>query len=220
MTTLREFTSSAPRSLPVILLADVSGSMAPKDKIGALNRSVAEMISMFDEEQGAQAEIHVAVITFGGVAREHTPLQPASQVKWLDMEAQGGTPMGDAMRLARTLVEDRNKIRSRSYRPTLVLVSDGKPTDEWQTALDQLNRSPRGSKTFRMALAIGADAQEQMLKRFVGESEQKCLFRADDARQIHAFFEYVTVTHLDRSRSINPDDPSQAEPIGLQKIDR
>lgn len=218
MATLRDFNSTAPRSLPVVVLADISGSMAPKDKIGALNRSVAEMLSSFDAEQGPKAEIDVAIITFGGVAQEHIPLQPASQVKWLDMEAQGCTPMGAAMRLATALVEDRGKVSSHSYRPTLVLVSDGQPTDEWEPALDELNQSARGSKVFRMALAIGADADEQMLKRFVGKSDQECLFRANDARQIHAFFQYLTVTQQDRARSLDPNGPSRTQPVGLNAI--
>ena len=40
------------------------------------------------------------IVTFGGEARLHTPLQPASAVKWSDMVADGGTPMGQAMTMA------------------------------------------------------------------------------------------------------------------------
>ena len=37
MATLKDFTVTKPRPLPVILLADVSGSMASEGKIDALN---------------------------------------------------------------------------------------------------------------------------------------------------------------------------------------
>ena len=43
MPSLKEFTVSSARPLPVILLADVSGSMAVDGKIDALNGAVAEM---------------------------------------------------------------------------------------------------------------------------------------------------------------------------------
>jgi uncharacterized protein YegL len=52
--------------MPVIILADVSGSMTAYGKLAALNRAIAETIAIFASEQDARAEIHVAVITFGG----------------------------------------------------------------------------------------------------------------------------------------------------------
>src|SRR5438876_10944541 len=61
MSKLKEFTVSSARPLPVILLADVSGSMAADGKIDALNAAVAEMLAAFAEEDDGRAEIHVAV---------------------------------------------------------------------------------------------------------------------------------------------------------------
>ncbi|MFL5346088.1 MAG: hypothetical protein ACJ8AT_14970 [Hyalangium sp.] len=46
------------------------------------------------------------------------------------MPAEGRTLMGAAFELARELIEDRTRLPARAYRPTLVLVSDGIPTDE------------------------------------------------------------------------------------------
>src|SRR4051794_20547853 len=94
MATLKDFVQAAPRPLPVIVLADVSGSMAGEGKIEALNKSLREMIAGFASEEDFRAEIHLAVIAFGGQAWVHIPLQPARQVQWQDMQADGGTPMG------------------------------------------------------------------------------------------------------------------------------
>src|SRR5687767_7155937 len=75
---LKEFTASTARPLPVLLLADVSGSMSVNGKIDALNDAVEEMIETFGGEDDSRAEIHVAVITFGnGVAKLHRALTPA-----------------------------------------------------------------------------------------------------------------------------------------------
>ncbi len=44
MSKLKEFTASSARPLPVLLLADVSGSISTNGKIDALNDAVQEML--------------------------------------------------------------------------------------------------------------------------------------------------------------------------------
>ena len=50
MSRLKSFTLQAARPLPVILLADVSGSMGVQGKIQALNLAVQEMLTAFADE--------------------------------------------------------------------------------------------------------------------------------------------------------------------------
>lgn len=215
---LKEFTSTAARPLPVILLADVSGSMAAEGKIDALNQSVREMLATFAASDDLRAEIHVAIITFGGVARLHTPLQPAGAVRWVDLIAEGGTPMGQAMSIAADLVEDREKLPGRAYRPTVVLISDGQPTDEWQAGLDRIAKQGRAQKADRIALAIGGDADIEMMRRFLAD-DKKQVFVAADARRIKEFFQFVTMSVTARSRSANPNDvPQMQNPFDLDRL--
>ena len=54
---LKDFTVSAARPLPVIIMADVSGSMASDGKIDALNTALKEMIGSFQNEEDGNAEI-------------------------------------------------------------------------------------------------------------------------------------------------------------------
>lgn len=67
MSKLKDFSIATARMMPVIILADVSGSMTAYGKLAALNRAIAETIAIFASEQDARAQIHVAVITFGGL---------------------------------------------------------------------------------------------------------------------------------------------------------
>ena len=135
---------SAARPLPVIILADISGSMAADHKIDVLNSAIAEMLSQLSGESTRQVVIQVSIITFGGSeATIHQPLEAVGSVQWHNMTASGKTPMGAAFDLARTLIEDRDQIPSRSYTPTLVLVSDGIPTDDWETPLDNVLKCER-----------------------------------------------------------------------------
>lgn len=215
---LKEFTSSEARPLPVILLADVSGSMSVEGKIEALNSSVREMLTTFAATDDLRAEIHVAIITFGGKACIHSPLQPARAVNWQDLVADGGTPMGQAMTLAANLIDDKDKIPGRAYRPTVVLISDGQPTDSWQDGLERMTKQGRAQKADRMALAIGGDADTDMLRRFLND-EKKQVFVAADARRIKDFFQFVTMSVTARSRSADPNDvPKMQNPFDLDRL--
>ena len=205
MNKLKEFTVSTARPLPVIVLADISGSMSIDGKIEALNQAIREMLDTFRDEDDLRAELHVSVITFGGdEAREHLPLAPAAKASWMDMPAAGNTPLGKALNTAMQLIENKERIPSRAYRPTLVLVSDGQPNDEWKAVLEALLKSERGGKAFRMAMAIGADADIDVLQAFLANGESR-VFKADEARKIRTFFRMVTMSVTSRSRSANPN---------------
>lgn len=219
MSKLKEFTMSSARPLPVIVLADVSGSMSANGKIDALNDAVSEMIATFAEEDDTRAEIHVSVIAFGGGgASIHKPLRPARETQWEPMSASGRTPMGEAFELARTMVEDRETVPSRAYRPTLVLVSDGVPTDEWRTSLATLLTSERASKATRFAMGVGADADRETLTAFLANDEGR-VFEAHEAREIKHFFRWVTMSVTTRSRSANPNSLVMVEPTDLDAFD-
>jgi uncharacterized protein YegL len=205
MTSLKKFAVSAPRPFPVIVLADTSGSMAENGKIDALNASLKSMVETFAKESRLRAEIQVGLIIFGGKAQMQLPLVAAHSVTGLtELLAEGATPMGAAFDLARQLLEDKHSIPSRSYRPVLILLSDGQPTDEWEAPFKALCESERAQKATRIAMAIGADADEDMLRDFANDNEAP-IFKAHNARDIHRFFRAVTMSVTTRSASHNPD---------------
>ncbi|MBM4292802.1 MAG: VWA domain-containing protein [Deltaproteobacteria bacterium] len=211
MSQLKSFTLSAARPLPVILLADVSGSMGADGKINALNNALRDMVAAFKTGEDLRAEVHLSVISFGGVgARHHIPLTPAAQVTWHDAPASGGTPMGGAFELARQMIADREVISGRAYTPTIVLMSDGQPNDEWRAPLTALLADERAKKAMRLALAIGDDADEAVLKQFLDNPEARVL-RASDASQIHTFIRLVTMSVQARSRSATPNAAPKIE---------
>ena len=207
MAKLKDFVTQAARPLPVIVLADVSGSMTVDGKIDNLNGAINDMLDTFRDVEEARSEIFFLAITFGnGQAQVHTPFQAATEVTWSPMQASGDTPMGAAFSLLTRILEDKDQIPSRSYRPTIVLVSDGQPNDAWQNPLENLLASPRAGKAFRMAMGIGADADTAMLQRFLANPEMQ-VFSASDAQGIQKFFRYVTMSVSSRSRSQNPNAP-------------
>lgn len=217
MSELKKFQVQTARPLPIIVLADTSGSMSVDGKIEALNKGLKDMIQSFASESRLRAEIQVCVITFGGDnAAVNLPLTAAHQLSgFTQLTASGMTPLGGALTLLGNMIEDKDCIPSRAYRPVVVLVSDGYPNDEWEAAFQRLAQGVRSSKATRFAMAIGADADQEMLSAFANDPEAP-LFRAENASDIHRFFRAVTMSVSARSQSATPN---QSTPLQIQGAD-
>lgn len=200
-----KYTVAKARPLPVILMLDGSGSMGG-DKIATLNTAVNEMITSFKNEAQNEVEIQVGIIAFGdGGAQYVLPLQSCSQIANIQLGASGGTPMGMALKMAKDLIEDKDTIPSRGYRPTVVLVSDGEPNDAWEQPMQDFITSSRSSKCDRLAMEIQAgESGQAVLNKFLEGTENR-LFHADEASKIKDFFRFVTMSVSVRSKSADPN---------------
>jgi len=213
MSDLKKFQVQNARPLPVIVLADTSASMSEDGNIGVLNGCLKEMIASFATESRLRAEIHVSVIAFGGDNAEIIlPLTPAHQVEGdLQLKAEGMTPLGSALTLASGLIENKELIPSRAYKPLVILLSYGYPNDVWEGPFERFQRDERSSKVTRFAMAIGPAADEEMLSDFANDPEAP-LFRGENARDIHRFFRAVTMSVSARSQSAKPN---QSTPLQI-----
>ena len=106
------------------------------------------------------------------------------------------------------MLEDTDQVPHRAYQPTIVLVSDGRPTDDgWEVALQRLLGSARGSRAIRLAVGIGTEMDEEaqrVLGAFVG-TDGAGLVQADDVEVIPKFFRWVTMSVTGRLTSATPD---------------
>lgn len=209
-----KFVAPTAKPLPVILLLDVSGSMNGA-KIQNLNEAVRDMVDTFRDAEKGETEIHVAMITFGAEVRLHQPLTSATNITWRDLNASGMTPLGTALKMAKAMIEDKDVIPSRAYRPTVVLVSDGQPNDSWEQPLEDFIKGGRSSKCDRMALAIGADADERVLGKFI-QGTSNPLFYAENAKQLRDFFKFVTMSVTMRSQSRDKNAVPNPNAIGIK----
>lgn len=211
-----QFTAPAAKPLPVILLLDVSGSMQG-EKIRNLNAAVKDMLDTFRDSHSGEVEIQVAIITFGAQVALHQPLASAASISWHDLSASGGTPLGTAFKMAKAMIEDKDVVPSRAYRPTVVLVSDGRPGDSWKESLKAFVSDGRSSKCERMAMAIGADADEGVLGEFIAGAAYP-LFYAENAKQLRDFFKFVTMSVTIRTKSQTPNATPDAGSIDVKPV--
>ena len=209
-----KFTAAKAKPLPVILLLDVSGSMGG-EKIRNLNDAVRDMLEVFGDTENSETEIWVAIITFGAQVKLHQKLVSAGQIQWQDLSAGGSTPLGVALQMAKAMIEDKDIVPSRAYRPTVVLVSDGQPTDDWENPLKGFISDGRSGKCDRMAMAIGAQADETVLGKFI-EGTPNGLFYSENAKQMRDFFKFVTMSVTIRTKSQTPNVIPEAKVIDVK----
>lgn len=213
---LNSFTVMKERALPIFILADTSGSMAG-EKIAAVNRAIQDMVSTLKNVDEIRGIFKVSIITFGG--DQVTVQQELTDVKNIELHeltAAGRTPMGAAISTVSDMVEDRNIVASRDYLPTVVLLSDGYPTDYSGTAdatredylqwepIRKMHEGERCKKCMRVAMSVDAGTDLEMLRAFLDNGTEPMM--AIDADGIAKVFKWVTMSTISRMSSANPDD--------------
>ena len=140
---------------PCVLLLDVSGSMSGA-AISELNAGLATFRDELAADSLAMQRVEVAIVTFGPTKVE-LPFTSAGVFYPPTLTAHGDTPMGAAINEALNLLRERKaEYRANGiafYRPWVFLITDGAPTDAWQSAAAAV-REGEVSKSFAF-FAIG-----------------------------------------------------------------
>lgn len=153
--------------MPCLLLLDVSASMAG-EKISCLSSGLQGFVEDLRADEHVKARVELAVVTFGDSI---VVLRDFASVRDFDIPplvAGGPNPMGEAIILALDLL-DRRIIHYQDhgmayYRPLVLLVTDGSPTDSWDDAVNRLHTE--SAKRRIRFVAVGADdADMELLRR-------------------------------------------------------
>lgn len=173
---LDETVSVPRRTMTLFFLIDTSGSMEG-NKIGAVNDAVVNVLPMLNNisETNPDAEIKVAALEFSnGVNWLYDEPKLAKDFIWQDVTASGLTSLGAACsELASKLSRSGGFMQSASgsFAPAIILLSDGGPTDDYNTGLAKLKANNWFKSAIKIAIAIGDDADKDVLKDFTGSSE-------------------------------------------------
>jgi uncharacterized protein YegL len=171
-------------------------------KIQALNNAIREVIPHMQRvaSENPNAQVMVRAVKFSNGAQWHIAQPtPVANFRWDDLEADGVTDMGKALQLLADQL-DPNVMPRRALPPVLVLISDGKPTDDFNNGLRTLMDQQWGKKAVRIAIAIGDDADKDTLQRFIGHPELEPL-RANNAESLVKYIKWVSTAVLQSASS-------------------
>ena len=242
-----EFADNPEPRCPVILVLDTSGSMNGQP-IQELNEGLFQFGQSLRQDRLTSLRVEVALVTFGGKVRvidvrgEHPqgaagpnmlavrpklkeiPFEARQAFVTVDqfapptLEANGGTPMGEAVQRSLALLRDRKEIYKQNgldyFRPWMFVISDGQPTDKgWEAVADQvrLEESRKGIIFY----AVGVE-----------KADLKVLSRFSDARQplrlkglaFDGLFSWLSKS-LSAVANSRPGEQTPLPPVGWGEVD-
>ncbi len=145
------------------ILLDTSGSMEGA-KIGALNDAMSNILVTLQGAAFDGRQIELAILTFGKTAQwMYESPKSVMDFGWKELQANGMTPLGlacEELGKALNACESDEKVG-------IILLSDGCPTDDYDSALPLLMNNVVFKNSYRYALALGENADIPSLRRFV-----------------------------------------------------
>jgi len=184
------------RTMVLFFIIDTSGSM-DGSKIGAVNTAIEEVIPAIKEvsDENADAQIKIAALEFSSGARWITPNGPveADQFRWNYLSAEGVTDFGAACKTLNNKLSTKAFMQEAtgSFAPAVFLLSDGEPTDDWVRELAALKQNNWFKAAVKVAIAIGDDANKDVLKEFTGSIE--AVLETHNAASLKKMIKFVSV---------------------------
>ena len=206
----------ARKTMTLFFLVDTSGSMYG-EKIGSLNEAVRETIPDLNDlsVSNPDAAIKIAALQFDSDVKWLYP-QPieAEKLQWNDLQADGLTALGGALDELNSKLSKSQFMQEAagSYAPVIILLSDGGPTDDFDAALERIKKNNWFKHAIKVAIAIGNDADKNVLAQFAGTSE--AVFEVHNKAALRAIIKFVSVTSSQvNSKSSGVEDASKQQKV-------
>jgi uncharacterized protein YegL len=195
--------------VPVCLCLDTSGSMegAP---INELNEGVRIFYDAIREDETAMFSAEICIITFGEI---HKLIQDFTNIDYHTviptLNADGGTPMGEAVNLALDCLDSRKQKYKDAgvdyYQPWLVLMTDGEPNgreSDFERAVHRTRELVEQKKLTVFPIGIGRGADMNTLSKF---SPKRSPLRLKGTNFKH-FFNWLSQSVARTSQSMPGED--------------
>jgi uncharacterized protein YegL len=155
--------------------------------------------------------VYLSVITFNSTAQQLMPLTELMQFKEPQIQANGATALGAALRLLKDCLTKevrKNTVEQKGdWKPLVFLMTDGMPTDSWEQAADELKKEKIANL---IAFAAGPGADVNNLKRLT-----EIVLKSDELSPgaLKAFFQWMSQSILRTGKSVQV--MAQETPINL-----
>lgn len=218
------FGGGQSRRLPIYLLLDVSGSMAGAP-IQAVNQGVNLLYNELMNDPSAIETVYISVITFASKAKQTVPLTELTAFTPPTLSAGGGTSMGAALSLLGDSL-DRDIVANSpdqkgDYKPLVFLMTDGQPTDSWESEADAIKSRTQKKVATIIALGCGGGVNKSTLKRI---TEVVLLMDNVTPDMITQYFKWVSQSVSTASVSVQASAGGEAQaelpppPPGIQVV--
>lgn len=195
---------SSTRKIPICLVLDTSGSMTKGNNIRTLNENLQGFLDFVRSNSKSRRIADISIVVMGGGVEVFTEYQSIENIR-LDkpFEAHGNTPMGEAMNVALDLLLDRREYYRNNeiehYKPIILLMSDGFPTDMYQEAARRTSDMVLNKEIKLYPVGIGDEFDAKMMKEFSPVITPKVIHNRD---------EFALLFQLLSQSSSNPEDDS------------
>ena len=184
----------ARKLLPIIYVLDTSGSMEGS-RIAAVNAAMNETMEVLKDvsQKNPTAQLKIAVLQFSSGPQWVTDeLVFMEDFYWNDLKAGGLTDFGSALNeLNNKLSREQFLVSEVGFKaPVIIFMSDGEPTDDYESALNKIKSNNNFFKvSTKIVAAVGNDANVQVLQEITGNKE--AVIKVNDEESTKSFMEII-----------------------------
>lgn len=203
------------RRLPVYLLIDCSESMIGGG-IEAVLAGITAMLAKLRTDPHALDTVHLSVITFDAEARVVVPMTPLLDFQEPALTIRPGTSLGAALKLLADRIQSEVRKTSHDtkgdYRPLVLLLTDGQPSDDWKAALSRIGVQVKPRPANIYAIGCGTDVDYSVL-----QSISDVVLRMEDmgADSFGKLFVWLTASVSSASQGVGETNDGR---IKLEKL--
>ncbi|SET47030.1 VWA domain-containing protein [Thorsellia anophelis] len=197
------------RRLLTYICIDTSGSMTG-EPIEAVNSGLQSLMSALRSNPYALDSVHLSITTFDSTIKTVLPMTPLVDVVMphITCPATGATLIGEALesiyeQATRDVVKASDEQKG-DWKPILVILTDGKPTDVLAFS-EIIPRIKSVGFSRIIACAAGPKADSQQLKRI---TDDVVSLDTMDAASFNKFFEWVSATFAQSSQTVGSAEPN------------
>lgn len=159
-----EFAENPEPRVPCVFILDISTSMQGA-RIDELNAGLQVYRDELLADALAAKRVEVAIVTFGGRVTRLVDFVTADNFNPPKLQVIGGTPMGEAIKVALDMIEERkNSYREHGiayYRPWAFMITDGEPQDHYKPIIQRVHNGEK-QKSFSF-FAVGVEGANMQI---------------------------------------------------------
>ncbi len=144
-------------------------------------------------------------------------MRPVEKVGTIpEIEAGGGSSLDAALRLLIGVFSDPTRMPGRSLPPVVVVILDGEPTDDWESALSAFRETEWGRRALTLCLALGEDVDYKIL-RMIGNEAVLPLRNPEDLLSVTKFVRWASTAVISAAAAGSKGGELVVPPLPTQK---